>query len=270
MPVKPMLHFAHANGFPAGSYRKLFAQLSCNYEVIAKDKFAHSSEYPLNDNWENAVNELIQYIEERLHEGQKAIGVGHSFGAVISYKAVCKRPDLFSQLIMLEPPLITGITRHFFKIAKRTRLINKITPAGITQVRKRKWHLDHDLFEYFSKKALFKNFDPECIKDYINAAIVSNSHFQELSFEVQSEADIFRTIPHNLPIHYRTLSVPSTLVTAEHTNVCVPYLRKPFLRSNKNMRHIEFASVGHMFPLEKPLEVASLIKQIALEQSTNN
>lgn len=268
MSSNPLLNYAHANGFPAGSYKKLFKQLSPSYRIIAKDKFTHNTAYPLNDNWESAVDELIEYIEQHLTKGEKAIAVGHSFGAVISYKAVCKRPDLFSQLIMLEPPLITGIARHFYKIAKRTRLINKITPAGITQIRKRKWHIEQDLFDYFSKKALFKSFDPECIKDYINAAIVDTGSHQELSFEVQNEVDIFRTIPHNLPSYYQTLTVPSTLVSAEYTNVCVPYLRNPFLRNNKNMKHIEFASVGHMFPLEKPIEVAKLIKKIALSQAT--
>ncbi|MDT0594182.1 alpha/beta fold hydrolase [Glaciecola petra] len=268
MSSSQVLHFAHANGFPAESYNKLFKQLTPRYKVIAKDKFTHNNAYPLNDNWESTVDELVDYTEHHLTKGEKAIAVGHSFGAVISYKAVCKRPDLFSQLIMLEPPLITGITRLLFKIAKRTRFINNITPAGITQIRKQKWYADQDLFDYFSKKALFKHFDPECITDYISAATQQNGAYKVLTFEVQNEADIFRTIPHNLPSYYQSLKVPSTLVSAEYTNVCVPYLRKPFLRHNNNMKHIEFASAGHMFPLEKPIEVASLIENIALSQVT--
>ena len=67
---KLILHFAHANGFPVSSYTKLFANLSDNIELIALDKFAHNPEFILNNNWENQVNELIQYVQIK----QAAIG----------------------------------------------------------------------------------------------------------------------------------------------------------------------------------------------------
>lgn len=267
---KPIVHFAHANGFPAGSYAKMFNALAGKYTIIAKDKFAHSVNYPLTNNWENVCDELIDYVETHKQNQQKVVAVGHSFGAVLSYKAVCKRPDLFSQLIMLEPPLITGMSRYLFKIAKRTRLINKLTPAGITQIRAQKWHAQEDLFAYFSKKALFKHFDPQCIKDYVSAAVENKEGTQQLTFNVDNEANIFRTIPDNLPMHYHKLEVPSTLVSAQYTNICVPALRNPFIRGNQNMQHLEFAQAGHMFPLEKPLQAAQLIDQIIIEQELIN
>ncbi len=54
VPNKPsdkelIVHFAHANGFPANSYAKLFAHLSDNIQLIALDKFAHNPESPLNN-----------------------------------------------------------------------------------------------------------------------------------------------------------------------------------------------------------------------------
>jgi pimeloyl-ACP methyl ester carboxylesterase len=168
---------------------------------------------------------------------------------------------------MLEPPLITGLVKHFFKLAKHTPLIDRLTPAGITQVRAQRWDLDENLFDYFSKKSLFKAFDPDCIQHYIEAAVSTDNMVQTLNFDVQKEADIFRTIPHNLSRHYNTLEVPSTLVSAEFTNVCVPFLRKPFLKRNQGMKHIEFKQGGHMFPMEKPEQLANLIKHIIIEQS---
>jgi len=36
---------------------------------------------------------------------------------------------------MLDPPLITGLARLVFKFVKKTKLVDKITPAGKTKIR---------------------------------------------------------------------------------------------------------------------------------------
>lgn len=263
-PESHLLHFAHANGFPAGSYRKLFANFDKRIKVIALDKFAHSNSFPLNDNWENQVNELIDYTESRLEAGQKCISVGHSFGGVVSYMAACRRPDIFSQLIMLDPPLITGLTRYIFRIAKKTKLIDKLTPAGITNMRVKKWKQGTDLVSYFSKKKLFKKFDRECLADYVQSVIEQQGDSLHLNFNVETEANIFRTIPHNLPQYKNKLAIPATLITAKHSDVCVPVLYKPFLKANSGMRHIQFEHGKHMFPLEYPIQLAEVINKLVI------
>jgi pimeloyl-ACP methyl ester carboxylesterase len=260
-----LVHFAHANGFPAGSYNKLFSHLPSQIELIAIDKFAHNPLYPLNDNWENQVSEMIEFVESNKGEHQKVVAIGHSFGAVVSYMSACQRPDLFSALIMLDPPLITGFARYIFRFAKGNRLINRITPAGITLKRSRKWHIEQDLNTYFAKKHLFKDFDPQCIKDYIASVIELQSDQLQLSFDVETEANIFRTIPHNLPSYSGKLKLPGVLLTGKNTDVCVPVLRAPFLKANPSITHYEFDKGKHMFPLEYPVEVAALITRFLNE-----
>ena len=257
---KTIIHFAHANGFPAKSYSKLFANITIPHDLIAIDKIAHNPRFPLNNNWENQVQELIHFIEQQA--SVPVVGIGHSFGAVITYMSACLRPDLFNGVILLDPPLITGLARYVFRFAKASRLINKLTPAGITENRVRKWHLEHDLHAYFSSKKLFKDFDPDCIHDYIQAVIEEVGDSKSLNFEVDIEAEIFRTIPDNLPAFAKRLQVPSVLITGKHTDVCIPVLRNPFLKSNSIIEHIEFAKGGHMFPLEYPQLLANLINEV--------
>jgi len=257
--------FVHANGFPANSYAKLFTHLSDNIELIALDKFAHNPEFPLNNNWGNLVDELIHYTEtERAKVGSNLpiVLVGHSFGAVISYLACCQKPALFSGLIMLDPPLITGLAGRVFRLAKKTKIIDKITPAGKTKIRNTKWHHKTDLVQYFKKRALFKNMDDECIADYVRA--VTREHHGEISlhFDVKVEADIFRTIPDNLHKQYGKLETPSYLLTGKYTEVCTQKRRNHFIKGNVGMTHEEFDFGGHMFPLEKPIQVASRINDL--------
>jgi pimeloyl-ACP methyl ester carboxylesterase len=260
-----IVFFAHANGFPANSYAKLFAHLSDNIELIALDKFAHNPEFPLNNNWSNQVNELIHYIEtKRDIEGSDLpiVLVGHSFGAVISYLACCQKPSLFSGLIMLDPPLITGLAGWVFRLAKKTKIIDKITPAGKTKLRNTKWHHKTDLVQYFKKRALFKNMDDECIADYVRAVTREHHGETSLHFDVQVEADIFRTIPDNLHKQYGKLETPSYLLTGKYTEVCTQKRRNHFIKGNAGVTHEEFDFGGHMFPLEKPIQVAFRINTL--------
>jgi pimeloyl-ACP methyl ester carboxylesterase len=257
-----LLHFAHANGFPAGSYNKLFENLTPNISLIALDKFAHTPQFPPNNNWENQADELIHYVESKRNEHNLHFPIvlaGHSFGALISFLACCKRPELFSGLIMLDPPLMTGLVAWVFRFAKKNRLIDKITPAGKSKIRNTKWHHKTDLVKYFKARALFKNMDDDCISDYVNAVTKRSKDERILDFSVQVETDIFRTIPDNLHKYYGKLTTPSYLLTGKNTEVCLPILRRRFLEGNPAIVHQELNFGGHMFPLEKPLEVAKKI-----------
>jgi pimeloyl-ACP methyl ester carboxylesterase len=262
---KLILHFAHANGFPANSYAKLFANLSASIELIALDKFAHNPEFTLNNNWENQADELIQYVQTKraaIGSNLPVVLVGHSFGAVISYLACCKKPAMFCGLIMLDPPLITGLSGWIFKLAKKSRFIDKITPAGKTKMRNTKWHHKTDLVQYFKQRTLFKNMDVDCITDYVNAATREHKGHRLLRFDVQVEADIFRTIPDNLHKHYGTLQTPSYLLTGKHTDVCIAKLRNHFIKGNAAITHESLDFGGHMFPLERPIQIASRINTL--------
>ena len=44
--------FAHANGFPAGTYRALFEQWrAAGRTVHALDRFGHDPRFPVSSNW---------------------------------------------------------------------------------------------------------------------------------------------------------------------------------------------------------------------------
>ncbi|MBF7072950.1 alpha/beta hydrolase [Glaciecola sp. MH2013] len=265
---KAMIHFAHANGFPAQSYRKLMTSIDPNFKLIALEKFAHNPRFPLNNNWANQVEELLDYLEseqQALQASLPVILVGHSFGAVISYLAACKCPSMFAGLIMLDPPLVTGAASWIFKFAKRNRLIDKITPAGKTNIRNKQWHHSDDLVEYFSQRALFRNMDPECIADYVDAVTSREGDHLHLTFSTDVEANIFRTLPDNLHQFSGQLQCPGFLVTGSETDVCIPSLRKRFLKANPTLEHEELTFGGHMFPLERPIELAQRLNVLLKE-----
>jgi len=177
--------------------------------------------------------------------------------------AACIRPDKVKGLIMLDPPLVTGWAARFFRFAKHTRLIDSLTPAGKAKIRRTRWSTDVNLHDYFSSRGLFKNMDPRCVSDYVNAVTTLHNGHIDLTFDADVEATLFRTVPHNLHRYAGKLACPAVLVTGDKTEVCVPKWRNPFIRAN-NLQH-ETLPGGHMFPLEHPEQVAAFVESIVVK-----
>ena len=263
---KYLINFAHANGFPAGSYKTFFNTFPNEFTIMAHDQFGHNPNYPWHNNWHHLVEELIHYVVDKvLENNEKMIAVGHSFGGVLSFMAVCKRPDLFKGLIMLDPPVITGSISPLIRLIKKTPLIDKLSPAGKAKIRRTQWPVNSNLIKRFSQRKLFSNFDARCLKDYVDHGIreYSNNHGQglELTFSAEVEAGIFRNLPTNLASFNNKLSVPATIVYAQNTDVCPHYFFKRFAKQHK-MKIQRFDNVGHMFPLERPEQTSALITSI--------
>ena len=272
MSIK-LISFAHANGFPAGSYQTLFSYLADDIRVVALEKYGHDPKKPINHNWQAQVEELISHVESQQVDynetidkkvKNKVICVGHSFGAVISFIACCQRPDLFKGLIMLDPPVLSGAGALAARLVKKTKLIDKFSPAGRAKNRRSHWPLGSDIGATFARRKLFREFDKRCLDDYIKYGICERNEQLELVFSPQVEANIFRNIPTNLSSYKNKLTVPATLIYGESTDVFPHHIFKNFIKMNK---HIKLKTVkgGHMFPLENPEDTAKLITEIIKE-----
>jgi len=264
---KTLINFVHANGFPAGSYQTLFNFLPEQYQVISLEKYGHDDQYPVENNWQPLVDELINFVKQQLiiHQQEQVINVGHSFGGVISFIAACQQPELFKGLIMLDPPVITGGTALAVKFIKKTRFVDKFSPAGKAKIRRTHWPLGTDIAKLFARRQLFKNFDRRCLDDYVSHGIIERNEQLELVFSSQVEADIFRNLASNLSNYKNQLQVPASLVYGEQTEVCPHSYFKKFVKLNKIIQ-LTTTSGGHMFPLEQPEKTAQLIANIIDKQ----
>ena len=185
-----------ANGFPSGTYGKLLRILENEYDVIAIEKFGHDPRYPVDENWSNLVKELINSIESQTSE--PVIGVGHSMGSVLTFLAAHQRPDLFKKIVMLDPPFLYGMTARLVFIAKKIHLINRLKEVTLANNRRTEWASSEEAESYFYSKALFKKFDPECLKDYVQYGTMPTENGVSLSFDVNAESKIYKTNPHNI------------------------------------------------------------------------
>jgi len=261
-PPSVQIHFAHANGFPSGSYRTVFQSLDEQIQVLSKTHFASEQSFKNDKNWHTLVDELIQYCEHNKSAQVPLWAVGHSMGAIVSFKACCQRPDLFDGLIMLDPPLVTGPFTALLKAVKKTSAIDKVTPASLSAMRRSYWHKSEDPVAYFKSKSLFRNMHQKCIEDYVESGLQPVDEGRELVINAATEAQLFRHIPDDLNKLDGMLQCKGYLITGRTSDVCRPIMYRRFIRKN-GMKHA-VTDGGHMFPLEHPKVTAHLINQLIL------
>lgn len=251
-----ILHFAHANGFPGESYRVLLDCFTNDYRIISVDKLGHSVDYPVNNNWSNLADEIIQHVEQKA--SGPVIGAGHSLGSIVTFMAAHKRPDLFRAVIMLDPPFFWGSAGFIFRLMKLTGIADRFTPANQSSGRMRHWPDMKTARAYFYSKSLFRAFDPQCLEDYIKSGTVEGPDGVSLSYDVETEVKIFQTMPDNISIYDKIRGVPGSIIYGENSHAV--HMRSLRKFTERHGFTLKTAPGGHLFPLERPREAAETIK----------
>ncbi len=252
---KEIIYFAHANGFPGGSYNAFLSNFTGNYRVMAIDRLGHNEKFPVNDNWSNLADELIFNIEEMADS--PVIGVGHSLGSIVTFIAAYKRPDIFKCIIMLDPPFFWGYAGKVFYVLKKTGLADKITPAGKSIKRRNFWKNMDDVNNYFYSRELFRTFDPRSLEYYIKHGLRECNGGFSLYYDVHKEVKIFQTMPDNISSYGSKLKVPGSITYGEKSHAVHKRSLLKFIERHEFSLRV--SPGGHLFPLEKPDESAAII-----------
>ncbi|MNO01310.1 Alpha/beta hydrolase family protein [compost metagenome] len=76
---------------------------------------AHDPRFPVDDNWQTLVDELIHHLEQL---PEPVWGVGHSLGGVLHLHAALRCPERYRGVVMLDSPVLTQAERWFLQLAK--------------------------------------------------------------------------------------------------------------------------------------------------------
>jgi pimeloyl-ACP methyl ester carboxylesterase len=253
----PRLHFSHANGFPAACYQKVFDHLGADFRITAVNTLGHDARHPVTDGWPHLVDELIGAIER---DETPVLAVGHSLGGYLSYLAAVRRPELFRALILLDSPIMSPVKGNAFWLMKRLGVADRMTPAHLTLERRREWPSLEAAREHFRHKKAFRDFDPDCLEDYVARGTVPvEGGGVRLAFDPVVEHAIYRGIPHDLHRHRRRLSVPAGFIGGSHSYE----LAQIGAGGMRGRMRIDIVKGGHLFPFERPLDAAVAIRDMA-------
>ena len=250
------LHFSHANGFPAACYRRLFSHLECDFEIRYVNAIGHDPRHPVTDGWPHLVSELIEHVERH---GEPVLGVGHSLGGYLTALAALKRPALFRAIILLDSPILDRWKGTVLRMVKRFGLVDRVTPAGITRDRRAVWASSDEAYAHFRNKRAFRDFDAECLRDYVTLGMRPSPEGVRLAFDPSIEYRIYRTFPHAVAKELPTLRVPAGLICGRESADA----RQMGLALSRRHFRVVRVEGGHLFPFEHPEAAARAIHEMA-------
>jgi pimeloyl-ACP methyl ester carboxylesterase len=251
----PVLHLAHANGFPPGTYRKLIELLKPRYHVFTlRSRWLVPGSDPLEmRTWDDMADDLAHALRARGLEG--AVGVGHSMGGVATLLASMKEPGLFRAVVAMDPVLISGVRLLALQVLTLLGLRSRIPPASLARRRRESWNSREEAAASYRKKALFLRFDPECFQDYITHGLTETpGGGLRLTIPKAWEARIFETSPRAVWERLREVKVPTLVMRGGDSDTLTPEALERVRRTLPGVRTEELPGTTHLFPLEQPEE----------------
>ena len=247
----PDIVFAHANGFPAGTYRRLFdVWRAAGHAVHALEKFGHDERYPVTSNWPHLRDQLIHFVEREAEA--PVVLVGHSMGGYLCVLAASRRPDLACGVVLLDAPLLGGIAGQVMRLGKATGAVRRFSPAKVSHRRRHRWPDAEAAYAHFAAKAAFARWAPEVLRDYIACGVEPVETGHGLAFRREVETQIYNTLPHHIAplLRRRPLACPMAFVggTQSVEN------RQAGLRTTERLTNgrVSWVEGSHLFPFEQP------------------
>jgi pimeloyl-ACP methyl ester carboxylesterase len=192
--------FAHANSFPASTYRSLFEGWhAAGYEVKALDRIGHDPHFPVTPDWPHLVEQLRDFIEREVRH--PAFLVGHSLGGYLSMMVAQQHPHLAQGVVAMDSPLLSGWKAAGIGLAKRLGRMDRVMPSRISAQRTHEWPSLQDAQNHFRGKPKFAAFSPSVLSDYVFTGTEpahDGTAIRRLRFSREVETAIYNTFPHAL------------------------------------------------------------------------
>ena len=247
--------FSGANGFPVGTYEPFLSQFEENYLVQAVDCRATIKDIgppSRSFGFPAFADDLIKAIESL--GNQPVIAMGHSFGAHVSLIASIKRPDLFKQLVLIEPASLPNfwIDLVYRKLPKT--IVHQLLPmVKQTLERQAIWDSRQEFIERYANHRTFSKLTDLTLQAYAKHGLVERSDSKfELVFDPRWEAHIFRRVEY-IWNNLKKTTTPCLFIKAEKSNF---YSSELFKNENKKLgtsfSGIEVKDTFHLMPLEHP------------------
>jgi len=257
----PLLHIAHANGFPPGTYLPLATRLAHAYHVVAlaARPLWHNRSPRDVRTWHTLADDLIEGLETL---EDRVIGVGHSLGGVTTLLAAVRRPDLFRAVVLLDAVLLPPRWLALLVWARRLRIPWRPPLVKAALRRRRVWPSREAAIEYLREKSFFASWQDAALRAYVESGTHPTAGGQvELVYPPEWEAHLFATVPTDVWRFVPRLSsdLPTLFVRGERSTTFRP---KALVRAVQMLPHARFvilSNAGHMFPLERPAETASYL-----------
>lgn len=248
-PAKPTLHFLHGNGLCGLTYWPLLQGLTADFALMLHDCVGHGDSDAGRGfvSWEQSAQHVYDVISFQRDKGEiqgPLIGMGHSFGGVLTLKIAAKYPELFRCLVLMDPIIMPEVF-----IQMQGTMPNPL--AEKTRVRRNHWQNQAEAFAYFRSKSAYKDWHDDSLNSFVTHALYQKDEGGlALKCPPDIEADIFNSTPQGLWDDIRALTVPTIILYGDKS---YPFMESACKQAHENaFIQIEKRSGTHCFMLEHP------------------
>jgi pimeloyl-ACP methyl ester carboxylesterase len=172
-----------------------------------------------------------------------------------------RRPDLFSRIVLLDPPLFPRRLVTLFRWAKLLGQKRRFPPAARARRRRNGWTDRQEALDYFREKAMFNGWKEEYLRAYVTYGLRPDpDHGTVLICPPEAEARGFENYPTDVWSWPRKLSTPTLIVRGGESEVLTAATCKNFCRLCPTAESVVIDGAGHFIPMQKPEETIQCIK----------
>ena len=263
----PVVHLAHANGFPPGAYGPLAETLTDRFRVIgspARPLWPGSRPESIHD-WHPFADDLIQGLDALGLRG--VYGIDHSMGGVSTLRAAVHRPDLFRALVLIDPVILPPSWLLLLRLMHSLGL-ERYQPFVRGALRRRRtWPCRQACYEHLRDKRSFADWPESSLRAYVQAATRPRADGTvELIYPPEWEARIFATTPTDIWRDVPQLRLPVLFVRGERS---IAFRLECQRRIERMLPGAQFAVIpgaGHLVPLERPVETGAVVEEFLRRQ----
>ncbi len=262
------VHFAHATGFNAETYRELLAALDPSLDVYAMDARGHGLSEATADpkklrSWAPYRKDLEAFVETL---GRPTVLAGHSMGATVSLELAAARPDLVQGLVLIDPVIVPPSHIPLLVLARPLGLTERLIPISQAAARRRmEFPSKEAAVENYVGKGPFRTWPREWIEAYVDGGTVPTENGAiRLSCDRLWESKSFAKASINPYRAIKKLRCPITLIAREHDGP--PFTRASrdaFMKCQPDTRLLILQEASHFMTMEHPEIAQAEIERMA-------
>lgn len=256
--LRPSAHFYGGNGFTVGAYAPLLTELAISFDLTALAMRGYWYDKPTSKCLTRAqdADMLIEFLEKT--QDAPIIGIGHSQGATATAIAAAKRPDLFSQLYLIEPVTFTKTQTRLYNLTPRAlKLLRE--PFKSTLTKQATWASIAEFYDYLRAQRAYHRISDEHLHLFAKNSLEKQADGSySLLFSPEQELANYFGTPY-IDVALKQLRCPYTIITGKPTLFISDKVRKNWAKFIPNENMISLPEYGHLLPIEAPELCAQVI-----------
>ena len=257
----PPAHFYGGNGFAVGVYLPLLTTLSEQFTINSLAMRGYWYDLPSLRKLtrEQDADILIDFFEKT--QDKPVVGIGHSQGATATAIAAAKRPELFSQLYLIEPVTFTKSQMLTMNSAPDDLKMSR-EPFKSTQAKQVQWQSVESYYDYLRAHRAFKRINDSNLYVFAKNSLIKNKQGQySLLFTPEQELASYFDTPfvNDALKKLNTIDLPYTIIVGKPSMFISDDVRKVWQHLVPINKIIELPDNGHLLPMEAPEQCADII-----------